>query len=175
MCYKLNTVRAPKCGRRKCVSHVFRVFLWWMDKCLYRIMFITGCAREIICFLRAQTIPRRFSHFLRKTMTMILLILLIFFLLPSDSLWFRCKIHASHWILSSVLWLAGCVTSEIETNEEKNSISRYRFLLWISSLYLANVTASPKISSGLAVTNISLELALCVTKQSFFNLLQICC
>ena len=25
------------------------------------------------------------------------------FLLPSDSLWFRCKRHASHWILSSVL------------------------------------------------------------------------
>ena len=24
-------------------------------------------------------------------------------LLPSDSLWFRCKRHASHWILSSVL------------------------------------------------------------------------
>ena len=25
------------------------------------------------------------------------------FLLPSDSLWFRCKRHVSHWILSSVL------------------------------------------------------------------------
>ena len=48
-------------------------------------------------------------------------------------------------------------------------------LTLLASDDFANVTASPKISSGLAVTDLSLELALCETKQRFFNLLQICC
>jgi hypothetical protein len=43
-------------------------------------------------------------------------------LLPPDSLSFRCKKHASHSILSSVL--SRRLISEIVTNEEKSVMSR---------------------------------------------------
>ena len=69
MCYKLNIVRAPKCGRRKCVSHVFRVFLLaYLFLFHHTPLFVAICYQYIrhkLMFEAAET-PKPMRHHLES-------------------------------------------------------------------------------------------------------------